>query len=214
MPNAPVCPSRLGLCPCRWPRLVAIAALAGMVALLAGCATAPLQPPAMRHESVSDSRDAAPVVLSAVSLRGELRDRGIPPEAVGPHAMNDDYYVVPDHRWLTERFLPYFGHVRQSLGLRHAGEGFDCDNFTALLKQQLALANRRTPLVANGDVACASMKVQQVEGFGAVPSLGEDLHSVNLLRTSDGWFVVEPQDGHISTLAAYPNREKIIDLYF
>lgn len=153
-------------------------------------------------------------ILSALALRQELPEYTVPTTALGPHAVNDNYYIIPDHAWLSDTFLPYYVHLKAALGLHHATESFDCDNFAALLKQQLVFANRRSEFVTEGDVPCASMKVQQVEAFGSVPALGEDYHTLNLVRTSEGWYAIEPQDGLMVRLTAYPNRNAIVDLYF
>lgn len=183
--------------------------------LLVGCGmVSPFQPPKMVYSMASNEGAPAPLLLPKLTLRQELQETTIPAGAIGPHAVNDNAYLIPDHTWITKSFLPYYVHLKTQLGLHHATEGFDCDNFAALLKQELAFANRRSAFVSQGDVPCALMKVQQVEAFGAVPSLGEDYHSLNLIRTSEGWYVIEPQDASIVRLDNYPNRTTIVDLYF
>jgi len=168
----------------------------------------------MSHRMESGDGSNSPQVLSALTLRQELAENAIALGVVGPHATNDNAYVIPDYKWLRDTFLPYYLHLKTGMGLHHAVEGFDCDNFAAFLKLELAFANRRSKYVGKGDVPCAFMKVRQGEAFGAVHALGGDFHSLNLIRTSEGWFVIEPQDGTMARLSAYPNRNSIVDLYF
>lgn len=123
------------------------------------------------------------------------------------------YAVVP-HEWLMDRFLPYFLDTVFRLGLRFTDEGFDCDNYARLFRDELNLQYRLQVTTEGQEPACAVFTVRQKRTFGVVPGQSGYTHALVLVRTEKGWYVVEPQDGTISMLGKYPNRAHLRRVYF
>lgn len=158
------------------------------------------------------ARGGRTYTLQSSEMLSELM--GIHGVKAGVVDLNDNIYVVPSQEWLVRQFLPHFARFRSELNLRHRGEGLDCDNFSAFFRQQLVLSNIASGGELDGDVPCGILEVQQKEAFGTVHSLGDGFHSLVLIRTEEGWMVVEPQDNSILPLFEYPNRDRIAFVYF
>ena len=54
----------------------------------------------------------------------------------------------------------------------------------------------------------AVVVVQQVYEFGGIPTTG-GLHMVNLVFTTQGWLILEPQTMKYIKLEDYPNQEYV-----
>ncbi|TVR53928.1 MAG: hypothetical protein EA425_02685 [Puniceicoccaceae bacterium] len=128
--------------------------------------------------------------------------------------LNDKKYVIPRHEWLVHDYLPHFSQYLREMGIRPDGEGLDCDNYSLLFRQQMIISNYLGGATRLGDVPAAIMKVRQVKSFGGVRADEESYHSLILVRTDRGWFVVEPQNGTLTALSRYPNRPFISYLFF
>ena len=149
----------------------------------------------------------APRLLASADLGSELR------ALIGPTTVifvRDRQFIVIDHAWLVEAFLPHFRRFLTSLGPQTGlTEGLDCDNYADLLRTQLVIANLRGGGHRWGDVACAVVQAYTQHPFGDVPAT-KVLHALIALRTSQGWFVIEPQNTTLSPLSEYPNLESTL----
>ena len=123
-------------------------------------------------------------------------------------------YQPVEEAWLKNDFLPKYQLIVKRLRMKSSSEGFDCDNFAELFKTQLQVENRLAGNSSLGEVACGILVVDQAKGFGRVPSNRGSLHALILVRTENGWRVVEPQSMRVASLDKYPNRDEIRSVYF
>lgn len=201
------------------PRNPILPLIALIPLIWSGCATLRL-PPKMLYATTGATAEATsrspaaggPYTLRDTTLSSELM--GIHNVRAGAVVLNDTVYVVPSERWLVETFLPYFAQFRKELRLNHRGEGLDCDNFADIFRNQLVFSNIAAGRELQGDVPCGILIAQQREAFGSVPSLGDGFHSLVVIRTENGWLVVEPQDNTMVPLTKYPNKERITSINF
>ena len=80
----------------------------------------------------------------------------------------------------------------------------DCDNFAMLYKSLLGISAYKSG--DNIDLAVAVVVVRQKNKFGGIPA-SDSLHMVNLVFTTRGWFIYEPQTNAFVKLENYPNQE-------
>ena len=149
--------------------------------------------------------------IDARSIETELADVGqILPSQI---EFSDQFYILPQHEWLANEFIPFSLEFFEANDVIASGEGMDCDNAAHLFKQLLSLSNTRGGRSHKGDVPCAVIKTTQLHPFGGAPG-DRSTHALILLRTNEGWYVIEPQTGAISRLDSYPNREMIEWAFF
>jgi hypothetical protein len=123
-------------------------------------------------------------------------------------------YQPVEEQWLTDNFLPKFKKIVARLRMKTTNEGFNCKDFAALFKTQLQMENHLAGNSRLGEVACAILVVEQRRSFGRVLSLKDSLHALILVRTENGWRVIEPQTMRLATLDRYPNRSTMQAVYF
>ena len=123
-------------------------------------------------------------------------------------------YQPVEEAWLVGSFLPKFKKMVGQLKINRNDESFDCDNFAELFHSELAVENHLAGLSGRGEVACGVILVQQQNPFGRVMSRPKGAHSLIMVRTENGWRVIEPQTLQVATLEKYPNRKNIENVYF
>lgn len=116
----------------------------------------------------------------------------------------------PTHRWVVD-FVRWFRSVQKPLKIRFVDTSWDCDDY------------------ANCFVAFADLLVLKAGGSHAGMCVGRasvyyqksfagiragTAHALVLLGTSDGIYLVEPQDGTIVALRDFPNRDTIEEISF
>ena len=62
-------------------------------------------------------------------------------------------------------------------------------------------------------MAVGIVVVRQVNEFAGIPGTG-GLHAVNLVMTTRGWYIFEPQTNEFMLLEDYPNQEYIQYIIF
>jgi hypothetical protein len=155
----------------------------------------------------------APLLLPTRNLAAELQTQA----QLGWRQLflASSFYQPVSEQWLNDSFLPKFKKVVQRLRMKSRSEGFDCDNFSELFRNEMAIANHLAGRSALGEVACAVLVVEQQRSFGRVAAnRGGGLHSLVLVRTDNGWRVIEPQTLKVASLDRYPNRNHITSVYF
>ncbi|MBS0663489.1 MAG: hypothetical protein JSR48_09500, partial [Verrucomicrobia bacterium] len=118
-------------------------------------------------------------------------------------------FVRPDLAWLRA-YIAWFGHLRDPLQLRFSDEQFDCDKYSrcfAAFADLLAMqaGETRAPIAVGWAIV-----------YNAYPFAGISAgisHSVVVVGTTDGVYVVEPQNGEMVPLAEYPNRDSLLAVY-
>ena len=141
-------------------------------------------------------------IISRMEIMRELRDQGV---MVAP-VVNDHKYVVPHDQWMRNNYNEYFKAYIYYLGAQYEAEGMDCDNYADFYRQNLVLSNLKAGGAKYGDVPCATMVVNQKDkGI---------YHALNLVRTQQGWYAVEPQDGTFTELNRYRYLNSITKMIF
>lgn len=165
----------------------------------AGCAIAPADRVEIpRAPAWQEPANAAPVESSTVIIEA----RRIAPGAVVSAA--DTLYIPLSHQWL-ECYVSWTWQVAESMGVVYVPESGDCDDFTNLFADVVALkaqqAKRRaSPLVAKLTVTAP----------------GGKRHALVGVATDRGIFVIEPQPSagpfRIKPLAEF--KERILAIEF
>ncbi len=118
-------------------------------------------------------------------------------------------FVRPNLAWLRA-YIDWFGNLRDPLQLRFNDEQFDCDKYSrcfAAFADLLAMQAGET----RGPIAVGWAIVYNANSFAGI-SAGIS-HSVVIVGTTEGVYVVEPQNGEMVPLAEYPNRDTLLAVY-
>jgi len=116
----------------------------------------------------------------------------------------------PDHAQLVE-FKGWFHKAERPLKIRFVDQLWDCDNYAGCFvafADLLALKAGET----RGSVCIGWASVFYRFGFAGVHAGGG--HAVVIVGTSQGLFIIEPQDGTMVALRDFPNRHTIEEVYF
>lgn len=113
----------------------------------------------------------------------------------------DYYFFRKFNNWFKDML---FEHGLMSLG--NNGEALDCENYSMLYKSTMSIANFKGG--QKNDLAVGLVVVRQDYEFAGIPATG-GLHMLNLVLTSQGWFIFEPQTNKFILLEKYPNQEAI-----
>ncbi len=118
-------------------------------------------------------------------------------------------FLRADHQWLT-RFTAWFRSLEKPLRIQFANQLWDCDNFA---NAYVSFADLVT-LESSG--SRPPFCVGRASVFYRVPFAGvrSGAHAVVIVGTTEGLFVIEPQDGTMIALKKFPNRHTIEAVYF
>ena len=121
----------------------------------------------------------------------------------------DARYRVVDY-YHFRKFNNWFEKLLFEAGIQSGHESnhpaLDCDNFAMLYKSLMGVSAYKS-----GDkyeMGVAVVVVRQVNEFGGIPGTG-GLHMVNLVFTTHGWLILEPQTMKYIKLEDYPNQEYV-----
>ena len=114
-------------------------------------------------------------------------------------------FLRPSADWLRE-FKGWFAKLERPLRLRFEGEQWDCDNFVTFADLLVLRAGE-----ARGTLGVGWATVYYRRPFAGIKG---GAHAVAIAATSDGLFVIEPQDGTMVPLEKFPNRDTIEAVYF
>lgn len=115
-----------------------------------------------------------------------------------------------DHRWLID-FKGWFRSVQKPLKVHFEEQLFDCDNYAncfVAFADLLALQAGES----RGSFCIGWATVYYRNGFAGIRAGGA--HAVVIVGTTQGLFVLEPQDGTMIALREFPNRHTIEEVYF
>ncbi len=118
-------------------------------------------------------------------------------------------FVRPSLAWLRA-YIDWFGNLRDPLQLRFNDEQFDCDKYSrcfAAFADLLAMQAGET----RGPIAVGWAIVYNAYTFAGISS--GISHSVVIVGTTEGVYIVEPQNGEMVPLAEYPNRDTLLAVY-
>ncbi|MDB6168839.1 MAG: hypothetical protein JWM88_1703 [Verrucomicrobia bacterium] len=115
-------------------------------------------------------------------------------------------FVRPDHEWLLA-FVRWFRKLEVSLDMRYEEPIFDCDKYSRCFVAFADLLARKGG-ETRGSICVGWAIVFNDHDFAGIKA--GISHSVVVVGTSDGFFIIEPQNGTIVPLADYPNRDAIL----
>lgn len=121
----------------------------------------------------------------------------------------DNQYQAVDYYFLL-KFNNWFKELKFNNGIMPIDqeENLDCDNFAMMYKSLMSVASYKSK--SKNEPAVALISVNQVHEFGGIPSGG--MHMLNLIFTTRGWYVFEPQSNEIIEFSKYPNQEHIFNI--
>ena len=114
----------------------------------------------------------------------------------------DYYHFRKFNNWFEK--LLFEAGIQSGIESNHPA--LDCDNFAMLYKSLMGVSAYKS-----GDkyeMGVAVVVVRQVNEFGGIPATG-GLHMVNLVFTTQGWLILEPQTMEYIKLENYPNQEYV-----
>ena len=111
----------------------------------------------------------------------------------------DYYHFRKFNNWFKK--LLFEAGIQSGVDFKHS---VDCDNFAMMYKSLMSVSAYKSKDTI--EMAVAVVVVQQVNEFGGIPATG-GLHMVNLVFTTHGWLVLEPQTMKYIKLEEYPNQE-------
>jgi hypothetical protein len=119
-------------------------------------------------------------------------------------------HVALDGPWLT-RALDWYQDVLFAFGVSYVPDVWDCENYAQLL---VTLASMEMAKYWRADlrVPIGWFTVMPEVAWAGVPAGTK--HALVMARTREGLEVIEPQTGQRTPLASYPNRHRILEVYF
>lgn len=113
----------------------------------------------------------------------------------------DSHYIGVDFKYFIE-YTAWFNKFRdQHCTSFDNGDAFDCENFAFLYKSLMVASVFKKKNLRQILVGVIMVKSNTpFHGIG-----GDGLHALNIIHTSAGWYVVEPQNGQYTPLKEYSN---------
>lgn len=136
-------------------------------------------------------------VLSRNEIRTELQSYSIIRAE-----LRDNRYVLPDSAWLRQSLIPFYvAYAEQNLAPALNDDAMSdglCKVFQTIMYQ----ANIRGGGTLKGDVPVGVM-LTRAKG-------DHDLRHRVILRTAEGWSVIDPHNGAMMSLASFRNTNDIL----
>ena len=140
-----------------------------------------------------------------------LREGGLTKQATV--IFRDELYCFVDSLWFDKYALWWINFIKNN-NVDFKQDSFDCDNYSDLFMAIYGLVSLNTTVRPYAQVACGTVVVQNVEEFAGIPALQDSWHSLNVVWTNNGWFIIEPQNGIYISLSSYPNKNNIRAIIF
>ena len=156
-------------------------------------------------------QDFISLAYGSDSVLDSLNKCGIPKETLV--VMRDNQYSNVNLQWL-DKYCSWWIGVLDLYQLSYERETFDCDNFSDLFVTVYNFSSHNRSNRTAAQVAVATVVVEQIKNFADISYGSDSWHSLNLVWTSSGWFIVEPQNGTYISLESYPNKNTIKAIIF
>jgi len=157
-----------------------------------------------KHGFIADSYDID-------KAENSLRLFGLPSTATT--LFRDETYSFVTLEYL-DRYSKWWIEFLDKNNLKFQENYFDCDNFSDLFMVLFSLSSRRYESSLKSQIACGTLIVETLEPFAGIPAQPNGWHSLNIIWTDAGWFVIEPQNGVYISLTSYPNKKGIKAVIF
>jgi len=125
----------------------------------------------------------------------------------------DESYCFVDSMWFDKYALWWMNFIKNN-NVEFKRDNFDCDNFSDLFMAIYGFASLNTTVRPYSQVTCGTVIVENKQEFAGIPALDDSWHSLNIVWTNIGWFIIEPQNGTYISLESYPNKNNIKAIIF
>ena len=126
----------------------------------------------------------------------------VPLYNLGHALLPDRNYIKIKHSSFID-FNKWFRDSTLHIWHKQLDDGYDCDNFAFLYKALLGVSSYKNN--NKKEVLAGVIYVRQKKAFGGIAG-GDYYHALNIVGTSAGWFVYEPQTGYYDRLEHYKNK--------
>ncbi len=117
-------------------------------------------------------------------------------------------FIVPEHVWL-DHLLGAYDAFLSYIGVQGKADTWDCENYSGMLNAITTLRIWRAGFL-DTRAAIGWLRVNAQHSWAGLPA---ELHALMFAVTSKGIFIIEPQNGQYCSLADYPNKKYIEEVY-
>lgn len=117
-------------------------------------------------------------------------------------------FIVPEHIWL-DHLLGAYNAFLSYYGVQGKADSWDCENFSGMLNAITTLRIWRAGFL-DTRAAIGWLRVNAKHSWAGLPA---ELHALMFAVTSEGVFIIEPQNGQYCSLSDYPNKKYIEEVY-
>ncbi len=117
-------------------------------------------------------------------------------------------FIVPEHAWLDHLLGAYDAFLSYT-GVQGKADTWDCENYSGMLNVITTLRIWRAGFL-DTRAAIGWLRVDAKHSWAGMPA---ELHALMFAVTSEGIFIVEPQNGQYAGLSDYPNNRYIEEVY-
>lgn len=191
-----------------------------IVALLFwGCSSLPVSPPVdppvlnrpiNKTKVIGDPSKALPKMPSVKYGKETLTDVAVK-RSLKIKVYNWHYAVFPDKYYNKVEFSSFiefnkwFKESTRQIWRKQLGDGYDCDNFAALYRGLMGVSSYKSSNTKQ--LLVGVIYVKHEHEFGGIAAGGKNAyHALNIVGTTDGWVVYEPQTGLYDKLENYKNK--------
>ena len=151
--------------------------------------------------------DGTPQYISGKDIEKQIRK--VSP-TLSKFYYNDtiDKFIVPEHVWLDHLLGAYDAFLSYT-GVRGKADTWDCENYSGMLNAITTLRIWRAGFL-DTRAAIGWLRVDAKHSWARLPA---ELHALMFAVTSEGVFIIEPQNGQYVSLTDYPNNKYIEEVY-
>lgn len=125
----------------------------------------------------------------------------------------DEQYCYANYKWFNSYSSWWINFIELNC-IEFAQDGFDCDNFSDLFMALYSLSSKNSNNRPKAQLICGTLVVENAEEFAGILAKKNSWHSLNIVWTDFGWFVIEPQNGTFISIRSYPNKNNIKAIIF
>ena len=151
--------------------------------------------------------DGTPRYVSGTSIEEQIR-KASPALQEFYHNKNITRFIVPEHVWLDHLLGAYDAFLAYT-GTRGKADTWDCENYSGMLNAITTLRIWRAGYL-DTRAAIGWLRVDARHSWAGLPA---ELHALMFAVTSEGIFIIEPQNGQYCSLSDYPNNKYIEEVY-
>jgi hypothetical protein len=152
-------------------------------------------------------KDGSPQYVSGESIEEQIR-KVSPALQQFYHNKNITRFIVPEHVWL-DHLLGAYDTFLSYTGVQGKANTWDCENYSSMLNAITTLRIWRAGYL-DTRAAIGWLRVDAKHSWAGLPA---ELHALMFAVTSEGVFIIEPQNGQYCRLADYPNNKYIEEVY-